>query len=73
MQESRFASLKKFKALSATLSAWLDNKRRGPNGVFWGRVGLFGINLHFYFGLFVDGKEKQHLNGKEPKKEEKGE
>ena len=51
----------------------LDYKRRGPNGVFWGRVGLFGLNLHFYFGLLVAGKEKQHLNGKEPEKEEKGE
>ena len=52
---------------------WLDNKIGGPNGVFWGRVGLFGINLHFYFGLLVAGKKKQYLNSKENKKEEKGE
>ena len=25
--------------------AYLENKIRGLNGVFWGRVGLFGINL----------------------------
>ena len=52
--------------------ALLDNKIRGPNGVFWGRVGLFGFYLHFYFGLLVAGKKKQYLNSKENKKEEKG-
>ena len=53
---------------------WLDNKLiRRPNGVFWGRVGLFGLNPHFYFGLLVAGKKKQYLNSKEHKKEEKGE
>ena len=52
---------------------WLDNKIGGPNGVFRGRVGLFGLNLHFYFSLLVAGKEKQHLNGKEQKNKEKGE
>ena len=53
--------------------AWLDNKIRGPNGVFWGRVGLFGLNLHFYSALLVVGKKKQYLNSKKHKKEEKGE
>ena len=52
---------------------WLDNKIGGANGVFRGRVGLFGINLHFYFGLLVAGKKNQYLNSKENKKEEKGE
>ena len=42
------------------------------DGVFWGRVGLFGLNLHFYFGLLVAGKKKQYLNSKKHKKEEKG-
>ena len=51
--------------------AWLDNKVRGANGVFWGRVGLFGLNPHFYFGLLVAGKKKQYLNSKKHKKEEK--
>ena len=48
-------------------------KIRGLNGVFWGRVGLFGSNLHFCFGLLdvTAGKRKQYLNSKENKKEEK--
>ena len=50
---------------------WLDNKIGGPNGVFWGRVDLFGLNLHFYFGRLVAGKKKQYLNSKKHKKEEK--
>ena len=43
------------------------------DGVFWGRVGLFGLNLHFYFDLLVAGKKKQYLHSKKHKKEEKGE
>ena len=42
------------------------------DGVFWGRVGLFGLNLHFYFGLLV-ARKKQYLNSKKHKKEENGE
>ena len=41
------------------------------DGVFWGRISLFGLNLHFYFGLLVAGKKKQYLNSKKHKKEEK--
>ena len=54
--------------------AKLEKKIRGLNGVFWGRVGLFGINLHFCFGILdvIAGKRKQYLNRKENKKEEKG-
>ena len=47
---------------------------RGLNGVLSSRVGVFGINLHFCFGLLdvIAGKEKQYLNRKENKKEKKG-
>ena len=42
------------------------------DGVFWGRVDLFGLNLHFYFGLLVAGKKEQYLNSKKHKKEQNG-
>ena len=42
------------------------------DGVFWGRVDLFGLHLHFYFGLLVAGKKEQYLNSKKHKKEQNG-
>ena len=42
------------------------------DGVFWGRVDLFGLNLHFYFGLLVAWKKEQYLNSKKHKKEQNG-